>query len=90
MILDGLAANAAALAAATFSPHIRGYLIAGHRSTEPGASAALTRLNLHPLLDLALRLGEGTGALLALPLVRAAAATLADMWTIAELTSQPK
>lgn len=90
VILDGLAANAAALAAAAFSPHIRGYLIAGHRSTEPGASGALTKLNLHPLLDLDLRLGEGTGALLALPLVRAAAATLADMWTIAELTSQPK
>jgi nicotinate-nucleotide--dimethylbenzimidazole phosphoribosyltransferase len=86
VILDGVAANAAALAAVAFSPHTRGYLIAGHRSTEPGATAALTKLDLHPLFNLDLRLGEGTGALLALPLVRAAAATLADMGTIAELT----
>jgi len=86
VILDGVAANAAALAAAAFSSHVRGYLIAGHRSTEPGATAALSALNLEPLLDLELRLGEGTGALLALPLVRAAAAVLATMGTIAELT----
>ncbi len=86
VILDGVTANAAALAAAAFSPDIRGYLIAGHRSTEPGAAAALFALGLEPLLDLDLRLGEGTGALLALPLIPAAAAVLNDMATIAELT----
>jgi nicotinate-nucleotide--dimethylbenzimidazole phosphoribosyltransferase len=86
VILDGIAANAAALAAVAFSPHIHGYLIAGHRSPEPGAAAALTALDIQPLLDLGLRLGEGTGAVLAMPLVRAAAATLAGMGTIAELT----
>jgi len=85
VILDGVTANAAALAAA-FSPDIRRYLIAGHRSTEPGAAAALFALGLEPLLDLDLRLGEGTGALLALPLIPAAAAVLNDMATIAELT----
>lgn len=88
VVLDGIAADAAALAAAAFTPHIGGYLIAGHRSSEPGAAAALAALNLQPLLDLGLRLGEGTGALLALPLVRAAAALLNEMGTIAELTNE--
>lgn len=87
VLLDGVAANAAALAAAALTPHIHGYLIGGHRSTEPGAIAALAALNLQPLLDLQLRLGEGTGALLALPLLRAAAATLHDMATVAELAN---
>ena len=87
VILDGVAANAAALAAVGFSAHVRGYLIAGHQSTEPGAAAALATLDLQPLLDLELRLGEGAGALLALTLVRAAAAVLDDMGTIVGLTS---
>ncbi|MGH3046424.1 MAG: nicotinate-nucleotide--dimethylbenzimidazole phosphoribosyltransferase [Gaiellaceae bacterium] len=85
VILDGVAADAGALAAAAFAPDVRGYLIAGHRSVEPGASAALAELELEPVLDLHLRLGEGTGALLALPLVRAAAAVLRDMATLADL-----
>ncbi|MGH8983995.1 MAG: nicotinate-nucleotide--dimethylbenzimidazole phosphoribosyltransferase [Acidimicrobiia bacterium] len=90
VILDGVAANAAALAAVAFAPDVRGYLIAGHRSVEPGASAALASLGLEPLLDLDLRLGEGTGALLALPLVQAAAAVLRDMATFADLpVSEP-
>jgi nicotinate-nucleotide--dimethylbenzimidazole phosphoribosyltransferase len=55
--------------------------VAGHRSTEPAAGLALARLGLEPILDLHLRLGEGTGALLALPLLAAAAATLAEMAT---------
>src|SRR5690606_22647118 len=79
VVVDGVIAAAAALAACALDPRVRGYLVAGHRSTEPGASAALAHLDLDPLLDLDLRLGEGTGACLAVPLVRAAAAVLRDM-----------
>jgi nicotinate-nucleotide--dimethylbenzimidazole phosphoribosyltransferase len=61
-----------------------GYLLAGHRSVEPGASAALDHLGLEPLLDLRMRLGEGTGGLLAVPIVIAAAAVLHDMATFEE------
>jgi nicotinate-nucleotide--dimethylbenzimidazole phosphoribosyltransferase len=56
-------------------------VIAGHRSVEPGASAVLDDLGLEPLVDLGLRLGEGTGAALALPLVESAARVLAEMAT---------
>ncbi|MGH2719843.1 MAG: nicotinate-nucleotide--dimethylbenzimidazole phosphoribosyltransferase [Actinomycetota bacterium] len=84
VILDGVSAAAAALAACAFAPHALGYLIAGHRSVEPGASAALAKLGLDPLIDLGLRLGEGTGGLLAVPVVVAAAAVLANMATFAE------
>lgn len=85
VVLDGVIANAAAVAAADLAPDTTGFLVAGHRSTEPGAAIALKHLGLDPLLDLDLRLGEGTGALLAVPLVRAAAAVLNDMATLAEL-----
>jgi nicotinate-nucleotide--dimethylbenzimidazole phosphoribosyltransferase len=84
VLLDGVNPAAAALAATALAPAARGYLIAGHRSPEPGAGAALAQLGLAPLLDLCLRLGEGTGALLAVPIVRAAAAVLAEMATFAE------
>jgi nicotinate-nucleotide--dimethylbenzimidazole phosphoribosyltransferase len=63
---------------------VTGFLIAGHRSVEPGAGAALGHLGLAPLVDLRMRLGEGTGALLAVPIVRCAAAVLAGMATFAE------
>jgi nicotinate-nucleotide--dimethylbenzimidazole phosphoribosyltransferase len=56
-------------------------MIAGHRSTEPGASRALDALGLRPVLDLDLRLGEGSGAVLALPVVQAAARVLRDVAT---------
>ncbi|MEX1163950.1 MAG: nicotinate-nucleotide--dimethylbenzimidazole phosphoribosyltransferase [Nitriliruptor sp.] len=82
VLLDGVNAGAAALAAVALAPASRGYLVAGHRSTEPGATAALDHLGLSPLLDLALRLGEGTGALLAVPTIRAAAAALRDVATL--------
>ena len=62
-------------------PGVLPYVLAGHRSTEPGSSAALAHLGLEPLLDLDLRLGEGTGAVLAIPLVRAAARILGEMAT---------
>lgn len=84
VILDGVNANASALGAAAIAPLATGYVIAGHRSVEPGATVALTALDLDPLLDLSMRLGEGTGALLAVPIVRAAAAVLSDMATFEE------
>jgi len=81
VLLDGVIACAAALAAAAFAPDVTGCLIAGHLSTEPGAARALESLGLRPLLDLGLRLGEGSGAVLALPVVAAAARVLRDMAT---------
>jgi nicotinate-nucleotide--dimethylbenzimidazole phosphoribosyltransferase len=84
VVLDGVNADAAALAACAVAPAAAGYLVAGHRSVEPGASAALAALGLDPLLDLGMRLGEGTGALLAVPIVRSAAAVLSGMATFAE------
>jgi nicotinate-nucleotide--dimethylbenzimidazole phosphoribosyltransferase len=84
VVLDGVSTVAAALVACALRPAARGYLIAGHRSTEPGASLGLEHLGLEPLLDLGMRLGEATGGLLAVPLVRAAAAVLARMATFEE------
>jgi nicotinate-nucleotide--dimethylbenzimidazole phosphoribosyltransferase len=81
IVIDGVIAVAAAVVATTFSPHVPGYLIAGHRSSEPAASAGLAHLNLTPVLDLGLRLGEGSGAALAIPLVQAAAKILREMAT---------
>jgi nicotinate-nucleotide--dimethylbenzimidazole phosphoribosyltransferase len=86
VIVDGVIALAGAVLAVAIDPSCRDYLVAGHRSVEPAASAALTHLGLDPLLDLDLRLGEGTGALLALPLVQAAARVLSEMATLDELT----
>ena len=80
-VLDGVIACAAALAAAAFCPDAVSYMVAGHRSTEPGASRALAVLGLRPLLELDMRLGEGSGAVLALPIVQAAARVLRDVAT---------
>ncbi|MER3444985.1 MAG: nicotinate-nucleotide--dimethylbenzimidazole phosphoribosyltransferase, partial [Meiothermus sp.] len=65
-------------------PAVRGYLFAGHRSTEPGHALQLRALGLRPVLELDLRLGEGTGAVLSFPVLRAAARVLAGMATFAE------
>lgn len=81
VILDGLIAGAAALVAQALSAESTGYCFAGHRSVEPGHVVALDRLGLRPLVDLDLRLGEGTGAVLAFPIVEAAGATLREMAT---------
>jgi len=81
VILDGVSAGAAALVARTVAPEVLAACIAGHRSAEPGHRAALTKLGLRPLLDLDLRLGEGTGALLALPLVQSAARAMHEVAT---------
>jgi nicotinate-nucleotide--dimethylbenzimidazole phosphoribosyltransferase len=81
VVVDGVIALAAASVAAVAAPLCLGYLFAGHRSSEPGASVALEHLGLVPLLDLGLRLGEGSGACLALPLLQAAARILEEMAT---------
>ncbi|HEX4217360.1 MAG TPA: nicotinate-nucleotide--dimethylbenzimidazole phosphoribosyltransferase [Acidimicrobiales bacterium] len=81
VMIDGVIAGSAALVATALVPDVSGYLVAGHRSSEPGAGIALGHLGLHPLLDLDLRLGEGTGACLALPILQAAAMVLRDMAT---------
>ena len=84
VLLDGVVSCAAALLAAHINGRAAEWWSASHRSTEPAQHAALDALNLEPLLDLGMRLGEGTGALTALPLLRAAQATLADMATFDE------
>jgi len=81
VVVDGVISAAAALVAAAMVPDVVGYLVAGHRSTEPGASVALEVLGLEPVLDLDLRLGEGSGAVLAVPAVQVAAKILRDMAT---------
>ncbi|MEW2444994.1 nicotinate-nucleotide--dimethylbenzimidazole phosphoribosyltransferase [Micromonospora marina] len=81
VLLDGVIAVSAALAAAAFAPDAVGAMVAGHRSAEPGATAALRHLGLEPLIDLGLRLGEGTGALLALPVVTGAVRVLHEVAT---------
>jgi nicotinate-nucleotide--dimethylbenzimidazole phosphoribosyltransferase len=85
VILDGVVSNAAALVAHALAPDSVGYVIAGHCSGEPGARISLRSMNLRPLLDLDMRLGEGTGGLLAVPLVQAAARTLTEMATLEEM-----
>ena len=86
VVLDGVITNAAALAATALAPSAGDYLFAGHQSTEPGAAIALAALRLDPLLDLQLRVGEGTGGVLALPLLQAAAAALRDMSALNDLS----
>jgi nicotinate-nucleotide--dimethylbenzimidazole phosphoribosyltransferase len=81
VVVDGVIAAAALLVAATLCPDSLRYCFAGHRSVEPGSGVVLSRLGLKPILDLDLRLGEGTGACLALPIVQAAARVLAEMAT---------
>jgi nicotinate-nucleotide--dimethylbenzimidazole phosphoribosyltransferase len=81
VVIDGVIAAAALVTAAALCPIIVDYCIAGHQSAEPGSRAVLEHLGLRPLLSLDLRLGEGTGACLALPLVQAAARVLNEMST---------
>lgn len=85
VILDGVITQAAALVALRACPSVQRFLIASHSSAEPASRFALQQLGLQALLDLDLRLGEGTGAMLALPLLRGACATVTEMATIAEL-----
>jgi len=85
VLLDGLMAVACALTADRIEPGVAAWCAAGHRSTEPAQTLALDKLGLVPLLDLGLRLGEGSGAVAAVPLVRSAAALLTDVALLADL-----
>ncbi|MGN9787335.1 nicotinate-nucleotide--dimethylbenzimidazole phosphoribosyltransferase [Nonomuraea sp. ZG12] len=91
VILDGVIAGAAALVAAALDPAAVDHCVAGHRSAEPGHSAALGHLGLRPLVDLELRLGEGTGALLAHPLICSAVRVMHEVATFdsAGVTEKP-
>lgn len=84
IVLDGLIADSAAVVAHALNPNIVDYLFAGHRSTEPGAKVALEMLDLRPILDLDLRLGEGTGGCLSIPIIQAAVRSLVEMATFDE------
>jgi len=81
VVVDGFIAGAAALAAVRIKPEARHYLLASHRSTEPGARHVLDALGLEPYLDLQMRLGEGTGAALLIGLAKAAVKIVGEMAT---------
>jgi nicotinate-nucleotide--dimethylbenzimidazole phosphoribosyltransferase len=83
-LLDGFISAAAALVGCALEPNLRHWLLASHRSAERGHRIALTELELDPLIDLGMRLGEGTGAAVAIPLLQAAIKLHAEMATFAE------
>jgi nicotinate-nucleotide--dimethylbenzimidazole phosphoribosyltransferase len=85
VLLDGVISVAAAVMADRLAPGAAAWFAAGHRSTEPAQSLALDKLGLQPILDLDMRLGEGSGAVAAVPLVRSAALLLADVALLADL-----
>ncbi len=87
VLLDGVIACAEALVAADLAPGAQAWFLAGHRSTEPAQTHALDALGLEPLLDLGMRLGEGSGAMAAVPLVRSAALLLREMALLADLAA---
>lgn len=84
MLLDGVVVTAAALVAERLAPGAKQWWQAGHRSTEPAHDVALAQLGLVPVVDMGMRLGEGSGAAVALPLLRAAVAILSSMATFGE------
>lgn len=84
VVLDGVVSGAAALAAEELAPGARAWWVAGHRSTEPSHHLVLEQLDLEPLLDLRMRLGEGTGATAAIPLLSMSVRVLAEMATFAD------
>ncbi len=84
VIIDGIISTAGAALAVGLAPAAKAFIIAGHQSMEPGHRALLEHLDLRPLVNLDLRLGEGTGAMLALPILDAAVATLNEMATFGE------
>jgi nicotinate-nucleotide--dimethylbenzimidazole phosphoribosyltransferase len=85
VLLDGLMSVACALTADRIEPGAAAWFAAGHRSTEPAQSLALDKLGLEPVLDLGLRLGEGSGAVAAVPVLRSAVALLRDVALLSEL-----
>lgn len=84
VILDGVVATAAALLADQMAPGARAWWVAGHRSAEPAHSIALRHLGLEPLLEYGMRLGEGSGAVAALPILKHAVAVLSEMSTFGD------
>ena len=89
-VLDGFISTSAGLIASRVCPKTRRYMLAGHRSAERGHDRMLELLELRPILDLAMRLGEGTGAALALPILEAAVKVLGEMATFAEASVNGK
>jgi nicotinate-nucleotide--dimethylbenzimidazole phosphoribosyltransferase len=85
VVLDGVITLASATVAQAINPEVNQFLIAGHSSSEPGSRIAITHLQLQPILDLELRLGEGTGALLSIPIIRSACQALTRMARISDL-----
>jgi nicotinate-nucleotide--dimethylbenzimidazole phosphoribosyltransferase len=81
LVIDGFISTAAAAVAYAVAPRVRDYMFAGHRSQEPGHRILLERLGLWPILDLEMRLGEGTGAVLAMPVIEAAVRLYDEMAT---------
>jgi nicotinate-nucleotide--dimethylbenzimidazole phosphoribosyltransferase len=84
VVIDGFISGAAALIATSFAPQLKDYIIAAHVSAEAGHAAMLQYLGLKPLLNLEMRLGEGTGAALGIIVAEAAVRTLNEMATFAE------
>ena len=84
VVLDGVVVTAAALVATNLARGASAWWVAGHRSTEPAHTLALKHLGMEPLLEMDMRLGEGSGALTALPILHSAIATLAEMSTFAD------
>lgn len=89
VLLDGVVSLACALTAEDLAPGCRDWFLAGHRSPEPAQALALQALRLEPLLDLGMRLGEGSGALAALGLVRSAALLLRDVALLEDVMPDP-
>jgi len=85
VLLDGVVSVAEACVAEDLAPGVVAWCAAGHRSTEPAQQLALDKLGLQPVLDLGLRLGEGTGALTALPVLRSAVLVLRELAVLADL-----
>ncbi|KAA1424483.1 nicotinate-nucleotide--dimethylbenzimidazole phosphoribosyltransferase [Mumia zhuanghuii] len=85
VVLDGVISVACALVAEDYAPGSSAWFAAGHRSPEPAQSLALEKLGLEPLLDLGMRLGEGSGAVAAIPVLRSAAAALAHVSLLADV-----
>lgn len=85
VLVDGVIAAAEALVAEDYAPGTKAWLQAGHRSTEPGQALALDRLGLSPLVDFKMRLGEGSGAVLAVPMLRSAVAALTGIAQLSDL-----
>jgi nicotinate-nucleotide--dimethylbenzimidazole phosphoribosyltransferase len=82
-VIDGFISTAAAAIAFTIEPAVRGYLFAGHQSEEPGHRVLLEYIGLTPILSLSMRLGEGTGAVLAMPIIESAMHLYNEMATFA-------